>query len=471
MSDDGRGFDSILERMADGETPARNDARDRARVLLEWVHEDEGARLHEISSPDDMRLLAAIALRGVPDAAAALGMSDRDARGILTRAEMEAAAHGWEPPGCPPGVPAGFARKFETVLTDADGKLRQKWSRNQREATGEAEECPPDFAVAKISQQTDGQGRLLSQWRQYRPEEADRWRLMMEAAEGLYEPLRGHADPVEPPDATRDDLLACYVMGDPHLGMYAWGEETGAESHDLERGERDLVTAMRWLVDDTCQRGAPATALLVNLGDFFHADNQDNETLRGKHKLDVDGRYGKVVTAGVRALRTMIDLALTRHERVVVENVPGNHDPHSAFWLAVGLQLCYERDPRVEVVTTPSIYRWHTFGSTLIGLGHSEHAKPRRLAEIMAARHPGWSNSEPQHRVFYRGHHHEAHVEEHMRVRVECFQTLAAPDAYAASSWDSGRSMAAIVHHRDHGEQWRHYCGISRVRHLQETKP
>lgn len=460
-------FEEVLRKLADGDGPTR-DLTSRARALLEFTESDQGAG-HAIADEVEAGLLVLIALNGVSDASAAAEVSERELRGILTRCEARAAAVGWSPPHAWwRGAPPGYFTKFRTQNLDGEGNLKSEWVRQQRDGSADGGEPGEDFAVSKISQQRTGDGKLLTQWRSYSPDKMAQAEKMEQAMAALAEPLRGLAEPSTPPaDRSADHLMACYVMGDPHLGMYAWGAETGFENHDLEKGERELVTAMRWLAKDVCSHARPKRAMVVNLGDFFHADNSDNETLRGKHKLDVDGRYGKVVDAGVRAFRTMIDIALEHHDEVVVENVPGNHDVHSAYWLAVALKLLYENDPRVEIVASPSIYRWHTFGNVLIGLGHGEHAKPKDLGAIMSVRHPDWRNGQDQTRVFYRGHHHTSDVVEASTVKVECFQILAPPDAYAATRWDSGRSMAGIVHHRDHGEIRRHYCGISMVRELQ----
>jgi len=41
-------------------------------------------------------------------------------------------------------------------------------------------------------------------------------------------------------------------------------------------------------------------------------------TSRSKHSLDVDGRFGKMVSVAVKIMRQMIESALARHEKVRV---------------------------------------------------------------------------------------------------------------------------------------------------------
>ncbi len=66
--------------------------------------------------------------------------------------------------------------------------------------------------------------------------------------------------------------------------------------------------------------------LIVNVGDFFHVDNLDNETRLSKNKLDVDTRYALMIRAGVRMLRALIETALAKYQLVRVVNAQGNHD-------------------------------------------------------------------------------------------------------------------------------------------------
>lgn len=74
----------------------------------------------------------------------------------------------------------------------------------------------------------------------------------------------------------RQDLLTVYPIGDPHIGMYAWAEETG-DDWDLNIAERMHCGAMDELV-----QAAPATeqAIVWNLGDALHYDSMAAVTPR-----------------------------------------------------------------------------------------------------------------------------------------------------------------------------------------------
>jgi len=249
-------------------------------------------------------------------------------------------------------------------------------------------------------------------------------------------------------------------MGDPHIGMYAWADEAG-EDFDLDIAERDLTAAMARLV-----QSAPKseTALILNLGDFFHADNMENRTMRSGNVLDVDTRWQKVLQVGARAFYTLVQSALKKHRDVVIRNVIGNHDDHSAVFLSLLLDAYYRDEPRVTVELSPSAVWYMRFGKVLIGATHGDKAKWKDLAKIMAVDRPDdWGQS--VYRYWHTGHVHHDRVQEDMGVVMECHRTLAAKDAWhAAQGYRSGRTMKCIVYDREYGEVERHTADIRRVR-------
>src|SRR6185437_3939467 len=108
------------------------------------------------------------------------------------------------------------------------------------------------------------------------------------------------APPIEAPGTTDTDRLVAYPLGDPHIGMLAWAAEVG-ESFDLHIAERELCECMKQLV---ARSPSASEAIIVNLGDFWHAQDDTQRTPTSGNKLDVDGRSGKVGQVGVRILRT-----------------------------------------------------------------------------------------------------------------------------------------------------------------------
>lgn len=248
--------------------------------------------------------------------------------------------------------------------------------------------------------------------------------------------------------AWRTDLLTVYPIGDPHIGMLSWPDETG-EDWNLDIARQVHADAMAALV-----AAAPAsdTALVINLGDALHFDSMEAKTPRSGHMLDADGRYAKIIDVAITTMRQCIESALAKHKHVRVICVPGNHDETGGLWLARLLAIAYEREPRVTVDTTPGLFAYYRFGKVLLGVHHGHTCKPDKLPGVMAAdRARDWGETE--HRIWLTGHVHHESRKEYAGVTVESFGTLAAKDAYATNGgWRSGRSMQALVFHAEHGE-------------------
>lgn len=325
---------------------------------------------------------------------------------------------------------------------------------------------PDGFHVRGISTLYDGDGNIRAQWVKSGLDHDDHLRLLRDAVEVLAEPFRGLAEPIAAPDHLDADLLAAYVMGDPHVGMYAWALETG-DDFDLRVAEDDLLTAVDQLV-----AVAPAAeqGLVVNTGDFYHADNSSNRTARSGNALDVDTRYAKVLATGVRVMRRIVDRALQRHARVRVINAIGNHDDHSSLMLSLCLAAYYEREPRVEVDTSPAKFHWVRHGDCLIGVTHGDTVKLTQLPGVMSVdRARDWGETE--HRHWYTGHVHHDSLTEFPGVTVETARTLAPRDAYAAGAgYRAGQDLKCDTWHRLDGRVQRNIIGIRQVRRLQRER-
>lgn len=315
---------------------------------------------------------------------------------------------------------------------------------------------PPDGHLVKgVSTLYDAKGKVRAQWVKTRLEDEERSKSLIEAVRAAFE----DAEPIPTipaPEFALDELLVAYPMGDPHIGMYAWAAETGAD-FDLDIAERNLTNAMARLVSS-----APAaeTGLIVNVGDFFHADSSENRTLRSGNALDVDTRWQKILEVGIRAMRTCIESALAKHPKVKVIIEAGNHDDHTAVMLRLALSLYYERNPRVEFDTSPAKFHYHQHGKTLIGVTHGDTVKPEALGGIMSVDCAAvWS--ETAYRYWISGHVHHKRVIELAGCIAETFRTLAPRDAWAhGAGYRAGQDMSAIVYSREWGEIERHRVDI-----------
>lgn len=314
---------------------------------------------------------------------------------------------------------------------------------------------PEGFRVAGVSTLYSEDGAIKGQWVKSRAD-TDEWETLRNAVASISEPFQGIAKPTKVPARGIAETLTVYPMGDPHIGMYAWAAESGAD-FDLAIAERNLCAAVDRLV-----AVAPASeqALIINVGDLFHGDTSDNRTLQSGHSLDVDTRWAKVLQIGIRAMRRCIDSALAKHQRVRVINAAGNHDRHTSVVLSAVLDAFYDKEPRVQIDMSPAAFRYHVFGRCLVGVAHGDKTKPEALGPIMAADQPeSWGRT--AHRYWYTGHVHHRRAFELPGCIVESFRTLAPRDAWhSESGYRAGRDMHCIVLHREHGEIERHRVDI-----------
>jgi len=315
---------------------------------------------------------------------------------------------------------------------------------------------PDGFKLARVSTNYKADGSIGQQWVIGTPDAERQAELLREFAAGLAEEVKGLAPMTDPPARCNEDLMCVYPMGDPHFGMHAWWQDAG-EDFDLKKAEALTCGAVDRLV-----ASAPAahTALLLNLGDMFHADNQKNQSQSG-HQLDVDGRWSKVQRVGLRAMIHCARRLLERHERVIVRINRGNHDGHSSYALALMLSCYFHNEPRIEVDLSPATMWYCRFGKVLIGSTHGDTVKGADMIPVMAADRPeDWGAT--AHRYVYVGHVHHQDVKEYRGGVVEYFRTLAARDAWhAGQGYRAGRDMRLIVLHREHGEVERHRCDVA----------
>lgn len=311
---------------------------------------------------------------------------------------------------------------------------------------------PDGFKVKGVSTLYDKEGNLAAQWVKSSADDEARYQMMVDACEAMTKELP-KVKKVSCPEDTLPHLMAVYPIGDAHIGMRAWGEETQGEDWDMTKTISVQCGAMAALVD---LAPAASQAVIINLGDWFHADNMAGMTERSGHVMDLDGRYAKMIDVGIMVMRQCITSALEKHQTVRVISVIGNHDDTGALWLSVALRHAYENEPRVIVDKAPSAFHYVEFGKVLIGTHHGHTCKAERLPGVMAAdQAKAWGRTE--HRYWLLGHVHHQSVKEYAGVSVESFNTLTAKDAYSAfGGYRARQNMKCLVMHSEFGEVSRH---------------
>ena len=315
------------------------------------------------------------------------------------------------------------------------------------------------FNAKRVSTAYKADGDIALQWIIQEPEKQALEAMLADFTDGLKDELKGLHKPVAAPSDTLEKLMCCYMIGDHHLGMYAWSKETGEDDYDADIS----VDLLEKAVDSLVARSPNArNGLLCNLGDFFHSNNLKSETGAGT-PLDSDGRYGRTVRMGVNLLKRVVIRLLEKHEVVTVLNVRGNHDPDAALWLNEAMKMYFEDDPRVIIPDNYSKFVHIEYGNSLIVCHHGDKINPQRIYEAVTRKlSVEWGRS--KYRYGWLGHLHHKEAKEIGGMMFEQFNVLASPDSWHSSAgFGSSRSMTCLVLSEQYGEDSRVIINPDRI--------
>jgi hypothetical protein len=369
-------------------------------------------KLQEYANDGQVRYLAAIAEHGSMRAAArALGVNKSSVQKAVKAVKAQAARMGHSPEhGMIHTVPDGFLVKgVSTYHTDT-----KQWVKSMIDP--------------------------------------DRQREIMRAA---FEAMAEHLPrqkPINGPKLSNEKLANLYTLTDSHVGMLAWEKENLEGSWDLGIAERTLSGCFEHMV---LASPAAKVGIVAQLGDWMHSDGMgliEGKTPTSGHQLDQDGRFPKVVQAAIRILRRVVNIALSKHEKVIVLMAEGNHDLASSVWLRAMFKALYENEPRVEVIDSELPYYVYQHGQTMLAWHHGHLKKNDQLPLLFASQFPKvWGDTTK--RYAHTGHRHHEEVKEHSGMKVVQHSTLAARDAYAArGGWMSERQCTALTYHVEFGQ-------------------
>lgn len=308
------------------------------------------------------------------------------------------------------------------------------------------------FDAKRISTAYKEDGTVALQWVIQEPQKRNMREKIDALMEGMTDDLTGFKLPVEQTATLDDDYLAMYMIGDHHFGMLA-DSETKIDDDDW-----DVKIATQILIDATDRLanrvGNAHTGVLLNVGDFFHADSSANTTTKGT-PVDVDTRIGKTFKLAGRLFQVLIDKMLEVHSEVVVINVRGNHDSDMACHLSSCLELLYEQETRVNVLPNYSKfihYQWH---NNLFVFHHGDRMKHEQILQaVIKNLDDEWSQS--KNRYCHLGHIHHHTAREVGSMHFEHWGSLTATDQWHSDSgYGAERSMTAVVYHKENGEDSR----------------
>jgi hypothetical protein len=308
---------------------------------------------------------------------------------------------------------------------------------------------PDGFYAKGVSTYYNKDGKPTGQWVKSQIDQERRLEIIRQSFERMADDLP-RLSPIVPdaPEDYDEALCSLYTMTDCHVGMLAWHKETGAD-WDIKIAERTLTQCFEHMVF-----GSPKarTGFINQLGDFLHSDGMLPVTPTSGHVLDQDGRFSKIVDAALRILRRLIDIALMKHQHVVVLMGEGNHDMASSIWLRAMFKALYENEPRVRIIDSELPYYAWQHGKTMLCFHHGHLSKNESLPLLFAAQFPAmWGTTVK--RYAHTGHRHHIDEKEHPGMLVVQHPTLAAKDAYAArGGWLSERQASAITYHAEYGQ-------------------
>jgi hypothetical protein len=375
-------------------------------------------------------------------------------------------------------VPPGHSVKNVTTLLDRDGGVKSRSVKTHEASLDETKSpaVPPGHLLSGVTTALGPNGDVRWQWLKTRQEDRDLWDAFVEASRLHSENYAGRATPCPTPRIDFDeDLAVVYPPGDPHIGMLSWGRETGT-NFDAKIASRELGRAIDLLVD----RAPPGElGIFSPMGDTYHAEDDLQQTPRGKNKLDVDSRWAKNLEVVETLTTTAVDLMLQKHRRVQVTIVPGNHDPRMARALAHWTRAFYRNEPRVEVTPNENPFMYFLWGRTLLGWYHGDGAKMKDLGGIMAhdCAPGGFGGCETYwgaslYRYWLTGHVHTERTIELQGVQAESLRTLAPNDYWAHHlGYRSGSSIDAIAFSRRWGRVWRTTVDVELVRESLRVTP
>jgi len=291
-------------------------------------------------------------------------------------------------------------------------------------------------------------GETVMQWVKTAAEVERREQLCKEVIDALKEKAPRLGKAPAPKAKNNEQLANLHVVTDYHLGMLAWGEESGAD-WDLKIAEQMLLDLFAYSL-----KSAPNAThgILCQLGDFLHYDSFESVTPTSRHLLDSDTRPQKMVRVAVRVLRRVIDMMLRKYNTVHVLMAEGNHDIMASAWLREIYAVMYENEPRISVETRPDPYYAHVWGDTVLFFHHG-HLKKMAGVDVVFARKFREDYGNSKFAYGHMGHLHHSKVLETTLMEVEQHPTLAAQDSYASrGGWLSQRVAKVITYHKQFGE-------------------
>lgn len=305
----------------------------------------------------------------------------------------------------------------------------------------------------------DGEAQI--QWVKTDREAVDKLAAFREAIEDMALEIKPIDKVKKPTYKLDEELLNVYITNDLHFGLLADKAETLDRDYNLDIADSTLRSAIDYLVDNS---PSAEVAIIADLGDTTEQDNNKNVTPHSGNALDVSSRYGKTLRTTMKAMRNLIEKALTKHKTVHFINISGNHDPVTSLAIRGYISALFEKEDRVIVHDTDAPQKYYQHGSTLLAFYHGDGVKMNGAGELMCMHNTDiWNTTVNRYAHF--GHTHVDAVRDGQLCRSESHRNLAPLNSWAAHK-GFGRgigTMKAISYCKTFGEKSRNTFNVSMI--------
>ena len=311
---------------------------------------------------------------------------------------------------------------------------------------GSTESVDESYLIKGKSILYDEAGNVKIQWVKTDIEKQNQNELLHEYVESLCSFDPAEPKPMENNYKLDDELMSAIFIGDAHVGMKAWSQDTRGMDFDTNIAEGLL----RGAVDNLVARAPNSDiGLLVDVGDFQHANDSHGATYSGT-QVDVDTRQGKTLRTSADIMCYAIGRMLEKFSKVIVVVARGNHNPDAAQAVQLILEFYYKNEPRVEVLPTEGFFHYLQWGKWLIGVNHGDKIKPSKLVSVMA-RDMAKAWGECSHRMWALGHFHHQNTLELDGCIVQKFGALTPPDSWHAGQGYGSNSVMEMITFKKQG--------------------
>ena len=329
-------------------------------------------------------------------------------------------------------------------------------------------EMPPGFYLGKSTIQRDKHGEIIQTWDRVLNDKEQRYIDVISMA--LQETIEGFK-PLKPiaPKALGDyddDIVPWYNIGDAHIGMIAFMEQTG-EDFDTATAVRELSVGLTSLIRNT----TPSTKCVINdFGDATHYENMAGVTAASGHALDCDKHFSHMISAYVEVIIHAIHVALEVHQTVDVIINQGNHSRVNDLWMNTFLSVLFKDNDRVTILDNTNVFTCYRMGNVTVLTHHGDKCKPDKLIDVLINDYRE-DYGQTEHHFIWTGHvHHRNTSNEFRGISTESFNTLASKDDYAhTGGYRSKQSITRVDLHKQYGEVGRATLNVQAIRAIIES--